>query len=135
MNPLSRLASPSVCRTALLLLLLTARAAAGQNTYEPPAERPAALVPLYLTFARLQVVDIHSTVVAVNSGGREANPIVRNSWNPTGIFLLKTGTAAGVMLISEKMWPHNRTAAIVTMVALNSAYLTIAATNYRAARR
>ena len=135
---ITRLGSASICWMLLFLFLMGVRTAAGQTThdnYREQHERPAALVPLYVSFAALQVVDIHSTMTAINSGAREANPVVRNTMNFTGVFLLKTGTAAGVMLISEKVWPRNRTAAIVTMVALNSAYLTIAANNYRVAAR
>jgi len=54
--------------------------------------------------------------------------------NPAGLFLLKAGTAAGVVLITERLWRRNRTAAVITMIALNSAYATIAAHNYRTAQ-
>ena len=37
--------------------------------------------------------------------------------------------------ITEKLWKRNRVAAVVTMIALNSAYVTIAAHNYHAAQR
>jgi hypothetical protein len=100
------------------------------------AQRPAALVPLYISFAGLQALDVHSTLAAVNAGGRELNPIVRSTVDaPVGMFLLKSGAAAGVVFVSEKLWRRNRTAAVLTMIGLNSAYLTIAANNYRSARR
>ena len=39
-------------------------------------DRPAALAPLYVSFAALQVLDIHSTLRAPDFGAREANPLV-----------------------------------------------------------
>lgn len=121
----------------LVLLLCVASSAAAQQPGGPVThERPAALVPLYLTFAGLQALDVHSTMRAVDAGARESNPMVRGTLgNPTGMFLMKSATAAGVVLITEKLWRRNRTAAVISMIALNSAYATIAAHNYRAAGR
>jgi hypothetical protein len=99
---------------------------------DAPHARPAALVPLYVAYAGLQALDAHSTLSAIEAGGREANPMVRGTLgNPAGMFLLKSGSAAAVVFLSEKVWRRNRTAAVITMVALNSAYATIAAHNYR----
>jgi hypothetical protein len=122
--------------SAAFVLLVSAVPAAAQPRVEVKRERPAALVPLYLTFAGLQAVDVHSTLHAIDNGAREANPMVRTALgHPTGMFLLKSGTAAGVVLLTERLWPRNRVAAVATMIALNSAYATIAAHNYRAAAR
>ena len=38
--------------------------------------RPAVLLPLYISFGVLQVVDTVSTLEALKHGGREANPVV-----------------------------------------------------------
>ena len=120
----------------VVLLWLATPAFAQQRGVPDEARRPAALVPLYLSFAGLQALDAHSTLLAVNSGARESNPLVRGTLgNPTGMLLMKSATAAGVVLLSEKLWRRNRTAAIVTMIALNSAYATIAAHNYRTVNR
>lgn len=129
---------------AALLLVLLAPATTRADGDTPPdarqhrqrVERPAALVPLYVSFAGLQALDVHATLAAVQNGGREANPVVRSTLDsPVEMLLLKSGAAAGVVLISEKLWRRNRTAAVITMIALNSAYLTIAANNYRTATR
>ena len=118
---------------ASVTLLLLATPVAAQQLPEPTRERPPALLPLYIAFAGLQAIDAHSTLSAVDAGAREMNPVVRGVvGNPAVMFVLKTGTAVGVVLLTEKIWPHNRTAALLTMVALNSAYATIAANNYRA---
>ena len=124
----------------LLAVLIPVPGWAGEESQPRSPElqprRPAALVPLYISFAGLQALDVHSTFAAVNAGGREVNPIVRSTiHSPAGLFLLKTGAAAGVVFISEKVWRRNRTAAVITMIGLNSAYLTIAASNYRSIKR
>ena len=120
--------------SALLIVLAAAASASAQDRDAIEQKRPGVLMPLYFTFVGLQALDMHSTMSAVESGAREANPMVRGTLgNPAGMVVLKAGTAAGVVFLAEKVWRRNRTAAIVTMFALNSAYITIAAHNYRTA--
>ena len=93
--------------------------------------RPAALVPLYISFATLQALDVHSTLRAPAFGGREANPIVDGMLgSPAALVAAKVGMTAAVYFASERLWRRNKTAALVTMIALNSAYATIVAHNY-----
>jgi len=103
----------------------------------PAADRPLALMPLYLSFTALQMFDARSTVLAVNRGARELNPLVR--WfdgDPIAITALKLGTTAGTIVLAEKLWrSHNRTAAVLSMVAINSTYAIVVAHNYRTANR
>ncbi|MGE0449729.1 MAG: DUF5658 family protein [Vicinamibacterales bacterium] len=116
-------------------LLLVAAPAAAQPGEHPRLERPALLVPLYVSFAGLQAIDAHSTFNALDVGGREGNPVVRGVLGtPAGLFALKAGAALTVVYMTEKLWRKNRTAAIVGMVAINSAYAMIAAHNYRVAQ-
>jgi hypothetical protein len=120
------------CLTAVMFVLFLAAPGSAQERDQVNRERPAPLVPLYVSFAALQALDVHSTLTALDAGGHEANPMIRSTLgNPTGLFLLKAGTAAGVVLITERLWRRNRAAAVVTMIALNSAYATMAAHNYR----
>ncbi len=120
----------------LLALLMGSSYAAAEPGESGGRDRPAALVPLYLTFGGLQVLDAHSTLSAVNLGARETNPLVRQALgSPAGMLALKSGAAVGVVLLTEKLRKRNRTAAVLTMIAINSAYVTIAAHNYRTARR
>jgi len=120
------------CLTAAIFVLFLAAPAFAQERDQVNRDRPAPLVPLYVSFAALQALDVHSTLTALDAGGREANPMIRSTLgNPAGLFLLKAGTAAGVVLITERLWRRNRTAAVVMMIALNSAYATMAANNYR----
>lgn len=112
--------------------MLVPALAAAQGREPASGERPALLLPLYVTFAGLQALDVHSTLNATATGARETNPVVRGALSsPAGLVLLKAGSGAAVVLLSEKLWRRNRAAALVTMVALNSAYITIAAHNYK----
>ena len=124
-----------VAAVVLVLLMCASRVGAEPNA-SVVSGRPAALVPLYLTFGGLQVLDAHSTLNAVGVGARETNPLVRQALGNTASMLaLKSGAAVGVVLLTEKLWPRNRTAAVLSMIAINSAYATIAAHNYRTAQR
>jgi hypothetical protein len=96
-----------------------------------PAQRPSALVPLYMSFAALQGLDIHSTLRAPEFGGREANPIVSSMLgSPAAFVAAKIGMTAGIYYVSERLWKRHKTAAILTMIGLNSTYGAIVAHNY-----
>jgi uncharacterized protein DUF5658 len=96
-----------------------------------PSQRPPALVPLYVSFAALQGLDIHSTLRAAAFGGREANPIVGGMLgSPAAFVAAKVGMTAGIYLVSERLWKRNKAASIATMIALDSVYAGIVAHNY-----
>ncbi len=97
--------------------------------------RPGALVPLYASFATLQVLDAHSTSRALDRGAVEANPVMKGlAGNPTALLAVKAAGTAGVIFVSEKMWKKNRAAAVFFMVAANSAMAWVVQNNYRAVR-
>lgn len=97
--------------------------------------RPDSLVPLYVSFGALQVLDIHSTWRAVDHGAVEANPVLKGVvGNQAGLIALKAAGTAGLIYASEKMWKRNRTASIIFMVAANSAMAWVVQNNYRAVR-
>jgi hypothetical protein len=101
--------------------------------------RPSVLVPLYVSFATLQGLDIHSTLRAPEFGGREANPIVDGMLgSPAAFIAAKVGMTASIYFVSERLWKRHKTAAVLTMIALNSTYGAVVAHNYaieaRAAR-
>src|SRR3954447_15348880 len=103
------------------------------------AQRPSVLVPLYVSFATLQGLDIHSTLRAAEFGGREANPVVGGMLgSPAAFVAAKVGMTASIYFVSERLWKRNKTAAVLTMIALNSTYGALVAHNYaveaRAAR-
>jgi Domain of unknown function (DUF5658) len=95
--------------------------------------RPAALPALYISFAVLQGLDAHSTLTAVSAGGREVNPAVRDLVTQPASFVgAKIAATAGTLYLAERLWKKkHRTAAVVLMVAINTAYGVIVAHNYR----
>jgi hypothetical protein len=98
--------------------------------------RPRAVLPLYATFAALQILDAHSTTRALKNGGIEANPVISSFAGNTGaLYATKLATTAATIYAVEKLWPKNRVAAILTMVAINSAYTFVVRHNYGVAGR
>jgi Domain of unknown function (DUF5658) len=96
----------------------------------PP--RPASLMPLYVSFASLQVMDIHSTTRALDRGAVEANPLMKGiAGNPVALSAMKVAGSAGVIYAAEKMWKRNRTAAVLFMVAANAGMAFVVQHNYR----
>lgn len=97
--------------------------------------RPGALVPLYVSFSTLQVLDTHSTWRALDRGGVEANPIMRGIVrNRIGLLGLKAAGTAGIIYATEQMWKRNKPASIIFMIAANSAMGWVVQNNYRAVR-
>jgi len=130
--------------TAICLMLIGAPAFNGERISEAsvtaqeassPAvaapSRPPALVPLYVSFATLQVLDLHSTVRALDVGAREANPILGGIvGSPAAFVATKAGVTTAVLLVTERLWKRNKAAAVLMMIGLNSAYAGIVAHNY-----
>ena len=107
----------------------------------PPAvaraeqHRPGALVPLYASFGALQILDARSTLQALDRGGVEANPAMKGIVShPVAFFAVKAAATTGVIVATEKMWKKNRTAAVIFMVATNSAMAWVVQHNSRVAR-
>jgi hypothetical protein len=97
--------------------------------------RPNSLLPLYLSFAAFQALDVHSTLGALNRGGVEANPLMKSvTGNPASLVAIKAAGTAGVLYTSERLWKKNPAAAIVFMIGANSAMAWVVQNNYRAAR-
>jgi len=101
----------------------------------PRTERRGALLSsLYVSFVALQVMDAHSTALALNRGARESNPLMAPfSDNTAALIAVKAGTTAGVLYMTDRVRRHNRLASILIMAAANSAYATIVSKNYRIA--
>jgi uncharacterized protein DUF5658 len=117
------------------VVLLVAAPVASQERETTLPGRPGALPALYISFSALQVLDVHSTLRAVGNGGREANPWFGGILEkPAGLVMLKVGTSLGVIYLNEVLWKRHRAAAIITMIGLNSAYVTVVARNYSIAR-
>ena len=91
-----------------------------------------AMTSLYVSFIALQGLDVHSTLAAMHHGARETNPAMAAlADRPAALVALKAGTAAGVVYMTERVRRRSRLAAVLMMVAFNSAYATVVANNYR----
>jgi hypothetical protein len=102
---------------------------------QQPERRPPALIPLYASFVTLELLDAHSTSRALANGGVEANPAIRGvTDNSAAMIAMKAAGSAGLIFASEKIWKKNRTAAVVLMIATNSAMAWVVAHNYQIGR-
>jgi len=126
---------------SLVLLPATAYAQPAEPDQSPsavtePAPRPVLLTTLYAAFVGLQALDVHSTMLAVQSGaGQEANPALRRIGSPA-LFAMKAGTTASIILASERLRKdHHPLAAVMLMIGANSAYAMITAHNYAVLQR
>jgi hypothetical protein len=98
----------------------------------PPQRRPAALTPLYVSFAALQALDLHSTMRGVAEGGAEANPAMKPLvGQPAAFMVAKVAATAATVYVSERLWRRSRVGALVLMLSVNGAYAAIVAKNYR----
>ena len=104
---------------------IAARPAAAQSP------RPAALIPLYISFGALQGFDIHSTMKAEAAGGREANPILGAAGSSTlSLVLTKSAATAGVVFGTERLARKHPKSAVLLMFGLNAALTAVVAHNY-----
>jgi hypothetical protein len=128
-------------RSAILLCVLAfsvTRAAAEEAPQPTPAaaQRPAALLPLYASFAGLQLLDLHSTWRALDSGSVEANPMMSGiAANKPVILTVKAAGTAGVIAVSERLRRKSRTAALIFMISANSGMTWVVQHNYRAIQK
>jgi hypothetical protein len=107
-------------------------------TFYRPAEEPShsskLLTSLYVTTAVMQALDVHSTYQALNRGAIEANPLVSGMTGHTAAFVAaKAAVATASIMAARRMAEHNKVAAILTMVGINSAYAMVVAHNYHVA--
>jgi hypothetical protein len=90
---------------------------------------------LYVSTAVMQGLDVHSTMMALDRGGAEANPLMKGlTGNKAAFIAFKAGITATTIYAAHQTSKKNRVAAIVTLVAINSAYAMIVSHNYRVAR-
>ncbi len=129
---------------SLLVTLGIPALASSQATEAPtlaPAvttSRPAPLIPLYVGFAASQILDIHSTHLAIERGGRERNPLLKafgggNTWAAVAVKASLTGATVWT---AERLWKRNRRMSVVAlMVAVTGLQAAVDAHNYRVATR
>jgi hypothetical protein len=122
-------------------LFTEAVASAAADTSAPSLKRDVTstdrgvLIPLYVSFASLQMLDAHSTLRAIRAGGVEQNPLLRDvAGKPAALIAVKAGVAASTIVLVDKLRVRNRVAAIALMAAINSGYAAVVAHNYRTVR-
>ncbi len=103
-----------------------------------PVERPRAsgiLTSLYAATAVMQALDVHSTLKALDAGAVEANPMMSGVTKNRGAFMAtKAAVAAGTVFAVQRIAKRSKVAAVVTAVAINSAYAMVVRNNYKIAR-
>lgn len=119
---------------AMLQPHLNARLVAVPEIAPAAERRPSALLPLYVSFAALQVLDADSTRQALARGYAESNPLLHPvAGNSTSMVLVKVGATALTIAAVERLWRRNRVAAVLTMIGINAGYTAVVAHNYRKA--
>jgi hypothetical protein len=102
----------------------------------PAPRRPRGLIPLFASYAVVQVLDAHSTLSAVNRGAVEENPFMAPLVNRPALFAAsKAAVTAGAIVAADRLARHHRLAAYGLMLALNSAYAFVVVHNYTVAGR
>jgi hypothetical protein len=97
--------------------------------------RPRMLIPLYVSFGVLQVMDAHSTARALQGGAVESNPLMKEfAGNSASMLAVKAGGTAVAIFAAERLWPRNRAAAVGFMIAANAGISWVVQHNYRAVR-
>jgi hypothetical protein len=92
--------------------------------------RPAALLPLYVSYIGLQAGDAATTIRALHAGATEANPVLGGAAGNTAALIgAKAGATAATLFFSERLWKHHPVAAVALMLALNGSYAAIVAHN------
>lgn len=91
---------------------------------------------LYASTAMMQALDLHSTLKAFGAGATEGNPLMSGVTKNTAAFALtKAAVAAVTILATRKIAKKHKIAAVLTLVAVNSAYAMVVSRNYALARR
>jgi hypothetical protein len=105
------------------------------HSFSLPSSHLATMAPFYATTAVLQIMDVRSTLQVIKLGGAEANPMLKSVVSHPAVFVgVKAAIAALSIYSANKMAKHNKVGAIVTMVAMNSAYAWVVSHNMTLAR-
>jgi len=102
----------------------------------PKARGAALFTSLYTSTVVMQGLDLHSTLKAFSAGAVEGNPIMAGvTRNKAAFIATKAAVATVTILTTRKLARKNKVAAVITLVAVNTAYALIAKHNYDLARR
>ena len=105
-----------------------------ESTFRRPGRSPL-MTSLYASTAVMQALDVHSTLLALDRGAVEANPLMSGATRNKAAFIaIKAGVAFSSVMAARNMSKRNKVAAVLTLVAINSAYAMIVNHNYKVAR-
>ena len=120
--------------SALALLVLAALLEGPAVASAQPYSEQAAFGTLYTSFGLLQALDVHSTSRAIASGATESNSLMSGiADRPVLLMGTKMAVTAGTVLLIERFRKRHPKAAMLTMIALNSAYAVVVVRNSRIA--
>jgi Domain of unknown function (DUF5658) len=96
----------------------------------------AGLVSLSVAAAALQGLDAYTTLVALNRGAQEANPMMRGTaGNPAVFIAVKSSMTAATIYAAHRLWPRNKTAAVAVLAISNGLLATVVAHNVSVLRQ
>ena len=101
----------------------------------PESQHSTSMLALYASTAVMQALDVHSSLMAFSRGAVEGNPMMAGAASHKPVFIaLKAGIAATTIMAAKQIARRHKVAAVVTLVAINSAYAFVASHNYQLAR-
>ncbi len=144
-TPLAPLASPSIATAEPIILeTIPITWATDWSSYQPagiiaPAPGialqrrltdPAFVRKLYYGYAALQLTDGVTTLVSVNRGALEANPLLQQAArNPAAMIAIKAATVAGTIYTLEKLRKNHPIVATASLIAINATLGVVAVNN------
>jgi hypothetical protein len=91
---------------------------------------PAFLKKMYIGYGALQAADIATTLVSIDGGARETNPLmVRASRNPAALIGIKAGASVATILLVEKLRKASPIAATISLIVINSTLAAVVVNN------
>lgn len=94
------------------------------------------LKSMYATTAVMQALDVHSTLRAFKAGAVEGNPLMSGiTKNRLAFVATKAAVAASTMVAARQIAKRSKVGAVISLVAINSAYAMVVSHNYKLARR
>ena len=85
---------------------------------------------LYYSYGALQAADAITTLMALERGAREGNPLLRRAVGSlAALFALKGATVAATVLTAEKLRQRHRVVTTVSLIAINATLAVVAVNN------
>ena len=100
-----------------------------------PEERPRLLVPLYSSMATWQALDFISTQRGLKAGAQEGNPLMAPLGSTGAVIAVKAGVSVMTIYAAERLWKHNRKAAILMLIGVNVGYAAVVSHNFALAAK